>query len=348
MILRYNYTFDRSSTEECWLLDEVQQRRRIFWEIYMYYAWTSIVNGRPPAYTPPPKARFSPSYFAQAIRQDSNDPVKQQFAQSALATYRSACRIISSLRGLYEVHKDLAYTRQIISGALVTESPTCSHARDALQEFERTLPFYEEGPATTPPPSTLVGNQSYRIDVHQVRQCRMAPHNTRMDIAMITDRQPRYQYAWSLHDYYHAFGNPYLRGDGGVVSEVLKGRNSMMFGISYASNAGTNAGYAASSGQRLSFTQPLAHSTHLRRRHAEQGGGHMQVGPSVLSQSPSIAATERAIATPIVEVAHPFQSHPQQFLSPPQHAGGSHGFQMAHHEQNQLDSRRNLMQQYGL
>ncbi|KAF9499385.1 hypothetical protein BDN71DRAFT_1384144, partial [Pleurotus eryngii] len=116
MILRYNHTFDRSGTEERWLLDEVQQRRRIFWEIYMYYAWTSIVNGRPPAYTPPPKARFSPfllldllhmhrSYFAQAIRQDSNDPVKQQFAQSALATYRSACRIISSLRGLYEVHK---------------------------------------------------------------------------------------------------------------------------------------------------------------------------------------------------------------------------------------------------
>ncbi len=45
------------------------------------------------------------SYFAQAIRQQSDDPLKHRYAQSVLATYRSACRIISSLWGLYEVHK---------------------------------------------------------------------------------------------------------------------------------------------------------------------------------------------------------------------------------------------------
>ncbi|KAF7430501.1 hypothetical protein PC9H_006209 [Pleurotus ostreatus] len=530
MILRYNYTFDRSSTEERWLLiglcvriaqsiglqrdssgwqldsDEVQRRRRIFWEIYMYDAWTSIVNGRPPALNlqhtdcrlpddhepfitesgekqlgwhawklryavaclststqhvfsanAPPymalldldkKIRLQPvpphlqspvreseahrswasdpvramqqycilceresnllyihrSYFAQAIRQDSDDPLKHQFAQSVLATYRSACRIISSLRGLYEVHKGDAtncwffwssvFSACIIFGALVIESPSCTLSRDALQEFERTLPFYEEGSATTRPPSTLstlrkllqraqdtfraggkdINTVNPRIpelpDELEVLEGRKSViQDRRTSSSPVSHGSSQHQdghrhdnrtvghgtnIPGSLHDYYHAFGNPYLRGGGGVVSEALEGRNSMMFGMSYGSDARTNAGYAATSDQRLSVTQPLAHSTHLRTAewpHAEQGGGHMQVGPSVQQNFPNhlpLQPLGGQLPPQQAEVAYPFQSHPQQFLSPQQHAEGNHGFQIAYHERNQLDSWRNLMQQYGL
>ena len=44
------------------------------------------------------------SYFAQAIREDSANPLRHRYAPSVLATYRSACRLISSLKGLYAVH----------------------------------------------------------------------------------------------------------------------------------------------------------------------------------------------------------------------------------------------------
>lgn len=158
----------------------------------------------------------------------------------------------------------------------------------------------------------------------------------------------------SLHDYYHAFGNPYLRGDGGALSEALEGRNSMMFGTSYASDAGTNTGYAATSSQPFSVAQPLVHSTHLRMvewPHAEQGGGHMQVGPSMQQDflnHLSLQPLGGQLPPQQAEVTHPFQSSPRQFLNPQQHAGSNHGFQMAYHEQNQFDSWRNLMQQYGL
>jgi hypothetical protein len=44
------------------------------------------------------------SYFAQAIRESSANPLKHEYAPSVLATFRSASRIISSLKGLYAVH----------------------------------------------------------------------------------------------------------------------------------------------------------------------------------------------------------------------------------------------------
>jgi hypothetical protein len=44
------------------------------------------------------------SYFAQAIRQDSENPLRHIYAPSVLATYRSACRLISALRDVYALH----------------------------------------------------------------------------------------------------------------------------------------------------------------------------------------------------------------------------------------------------
>ncbi|KAF4570041.1 hypothetical protein EYR36_009847 [Pleurotus pulmonarius] len=488
MILRYNYTFDRSSTEERWLLiglcvrvaqsiglqrdssgwqldsDEVQRRRRIFWEIYMYDAWTSIVNGRPPALNlqhtdcrlpedhepfvtesgekqlgwhawklryavsclststqhvfsanAPPymaildldkKIRQHPvpphlqcpvreseahrswsldpvramqqycilceresnllyihrSYFAQAIRQQSDDPLKHRFAQSVLATYRSACRIISSLWGLYEVHKGDATNCWFFWSSVFS---ACSTLRKLLQRAQDT--FRTGGkdinivnPRTPEEPPDELEVLEGRKSVIQDRRASNSPvsHGSsqhqdghRHDNRTVGNGT---NIPGSLHDYYHAFGNPYLRGGGGVASEALEGRNSMMFGISYASDAGTNTGYAATNNQRFSMTQTLAQSTHLRTAgwpHAEQGGSHMQAGPSVqqdfFNHLPLQPLGEQLLPHQ-VEVVYPFQSHPQQVLSPQQHAGSNHGFQMAYHEQNQLDNWRNLMRQYGL
>jgi hypothetical protein len=48
------------------------------------------------------------SYFAQAIREDSANPLRHKYAQSVLAVSRSAFRLITSLKGLYSVHPGLA------------------------------------------------------------------------------------------------------------------------------------------------------------------------------------------------------------------------------------------------
>ncbi|KAF8920617.1 fungal-specific transcription factor domain-containing protein [Mucidula mucida] len=234
MMVRFIYNSDRKSNEARWVLnglcarlaqsiglhrdssgwnldpEEQQRRRRMFWELYTYDAWTSIVNGRPPSLmiqhtdcrfpddvdpvlkgsgekelswhawklrysasclsisiqhifttrVPSYKALLdldkkirkfpvaphlqSPieaseagrawsadrlhamqqycvvceresnllyihrSYFAQAIQAQSRNPLQHQYAPSVLATYRSACRLISSLRGLYISHPDIA------------------------------------------------------------------------------------------------------------------------------------------------------------------------------------------------------------------------------------------------
>jgi hypothetical protein len=48
------------------------------------------------------------SYFVQAIREASANPLGHKYAASVLATYRSACRLITSLRGMYPNHPDIA------------------------------------------------------------------------------------------------------------------------------------------------------------------------------------------------------------------------------------------------
>ncbi|PFH46879.1 hypothetical protein AMATHDRAFT_68883 [Amanita thiersii Skay4041] len=291
LMLRFAYNSDRRTNEERWLLtglsariaqtiglqrdsegwnldpEEVQRRRRLFWELFTWDSWTAVVNGRPPALmiqhtdcqfpddldsyarndgetelgwhawkfrysatclatsvqhifsirTPPYNAlldidkmirRFampshlrSPSrtsdssrswsmdsscamqqycalclresnllyihrsYFAQAIRQDSENPLRHKFAPSVLATFRSACRLISGLRGLYGLHPQVTsqcwffwsgiYSSCIVLGALVVESPACTLARDAMQELNQALPFYEEGSQACRPPNSL-------------------------------------------------------------------------------------------------------------------------------------------------------------------------------------------------
>ncbi|KIK09061.1 hypothetical protein K443DRAFT_672096 [Laccaria amethystina LaAM-08-1] len=291
LMFRFIYNADRSCNEERWLLtglsarlsqtiglqrdsanwslpaDEVQRRRRLFWDLFTWDSWSGVVNGRPAALmiqhtdcqfpddldssikptgevdfgwhawkvryaatcltasahhvfsprTPPytalleidkkirkfamPSHLRSPtrnsetgrswstdpsramqqycalclresnllyihrSYFVQAIRQDPDNPLRHKYAPSVLATYRSACRLISSLKGLYPIHPRISsycwyfwsgiFSACIVLGALVVESPGCTLAGDALRELEATVSFYEEGSRPCRAPATM-------------------------------------------------------------------------------------------------------------------------------------------------------------------------------------------------
>ncbi|TFK51727.1 hypothetical protein OE88DRAFT_1462788 [Heliocybe sulcata] len=291
MLFHFVFLSDRAGNERRWLLvgicsrvaqiiglqrdsagwnlelAEVQRRRILFWELFTWDAWTSVVNGRPPAMNihnidarfpedldPTTKASgdvdlgfhawkfrysavclsvsvdhvfnirqssynalqdldvkirtfpvpaqlqapvegseagrsWSPdpvramqqycilceresnlmyihrSYFAQAIRSGSVNPLTHKYADSVVAAYRSALRLISSLRGLYPVHP--ARTRRVwffwsncfsacvILGALIVEAPACDLASNALQEFNQAYGFWEEGSRLCRPPGTM-------------------------------------------------------------------------------------------------------------------------------------------------------------------------------------------------
>ncbi|PBK60443.1 hypothetical protein ARMSODRAFT_966033 [Armillaria solidipes] len=291
MMFRFIYNSDRKSNETRWILaglcgriaqsiglhrdssgwnlnpEELQRRRRLFWELYTHDAWTSIVNGRPPALmiqhtdcrfpddldpmvkptgevefgwhawkfrysasclsisiqhifttrapnykalldldkkirkfpvahhllspieTSEPGRAWSSnrvhalqqycvvceresnllyihrSYFAQAIQGQSRNPLQHMYAPSVLATYRSACRLISSLRGLNVSHPNIAaatwffwsgiFSSCVVLGALVVESPSCSLSQDALILLNQTIPFYDEGSRRCRPANTL-------------------------------------------------------------------------------------------------------------------------------------------------------------------------------------------------
>ncbi|KAK7466490.1 hypothetical protein VKT23_005212 [Stygiomarasmius scandens] len=289
-MVRYYYNSDRASNEMRWMLmglctrialriglhrdssgwnldhEEQQRRRRLFWELYTYDAWTSVVNGRPPVMmiqhtdcrfpediephiksngetelgfhvwkyrysasclsisvqyffstrrqsytavldldkkinkfpivshlqspvaapevgrswsTDPVKAMqqycvvceresdllyLHRSYFVQALQQ-KGDVLQHEYAPSVLAVYRSACRLITSLKGLYPNHPKPTskcwffwsgyLSSCIILGAIVVQAPSCHLARAALTEFEEALPFYREGSKECRPHATL-------------------------------------------------------------------------------------------------------------------------------------------------------------------------------------------------
>ncbi|KIK47381.1 hypothetical protein CY34DRAFT_73944 [Suillus luteus UH-Slu-Lm8-n1] len=248
--------------------DEIQRRRVLFWELYTVDAWTSILNGRPPALSinhtdcwfpedvdpmiKPSgavemgwhnwKVRYSasclgisvqhvfntrvPSYsalleldrkirkfilpshlqspmeaseagrawspeapramqqyaalcyreanlmyihrswFVQAIREAPVNPLQHKYAPSVLAVYRSACRLISSLNGLYRVHSQptdrtwffwsAIFSACIVLGAIVVDSPQCTLASNALRELDQGMMLYEEGSLPCRPPATML------------------------------------------------------------------------------------------------------------------------------------------------------------------------------------------------
>ncbi|KAL4073016.1 fungal-specific transcription factor domain-containing protein [Scleroderma yunnanense] len=298
MTIRFIYHSDRSSNEGRWLLtglcvraaqiiglqrdsagwnlgpEEVRRRRVLFWELFTFDAWTSIVNGRPPALnvnhtdckfpedtdvlTTPSgnvemgwhnwKFRYSASclsvsvnhvfnmrppgysavleldrkickfvvpphlqcpmeasevgrvwshestkamqqysalcvresnllyihrsYFAQAINEAPENPLQHKYSSSVFAAYRSACRLIFSLKGLCAVHPG-ASSRQwffwssvfsscVVLGALVAKSPCCTLSPNAMKEFDQAMSLYEQGSEPCRPPTTLPVLQKLR------------------------------------------------------------------------------------------------------------------------------------------------------------------------------------------
>ncbi|KAF9268994.1 hypothetical protein L218DRAFT_916484 [Marasmius fiardii PR-910] len=105
------------------------------------------------------------SFFAQALRENSANPLATRYAPSLIATCRSACQLIASLKSLYSAHPEFAQTPWffwsgvfsacIVLGGLVVESPRCSLSQNALREFEEALPFFQEGSRLCRPPNTL-------------------------------------------------------------------------------------------------------------------------------------------------------------------------------------------------
>ncbi|KAG2344031.1 hypothetical protein BDR05DRAFT_1019117 [Suillus weaverae] len=106
------------------------------------------------------------SWFVQAVREAPANPLQHKYAPSVLAVYRSACRLISSLNGLYRVHSkptdrtwffwSTVFSACIILGAIVVDSPRCTLASNALQELDQGMVLYEEGSLPCRPPATML------------------------------------------------------------------------------------------------------------------------------------------------------------------------------------------------
>ncbi|OAX39813.1 hypothetical protein K503DRAFT_54027 [Rhizopogon vinicolor AM-OR11-026] len=112
------------------------------------------------------------SWFAQAIRESPDNPLQHKYAPSVLAVYRSACRLISGLKGLYRVHPyptsrtwffwSSVFAACILLGSIVVDSPRCMLASNALQELDQAMTLYEQGSRPCRPPATMLVLQRLR------------------------------------------------------------------------------------------------------------------------------------------------------------------------------------------
>jgi len=104
------------------------------------------------------------SYFAQAIREASDNPLRHKYKPSVLAIYQISRRLISTLRDLYPVCPlaghvwffwSAIFSSCVVLAALVVESPGCALAKEAVRELETAVPFFEDGSKLCRPPSVL-------------------------------------------------------------------------------------------------------------------------------------------------------------------------------------------------
>ncbi|KAG6915269.1 hypothetical protein DXG01_012404 [Tephrocybe rancida] len=104
------------------------------------------------------------SYFAQAIREASDDPLRHKYRKSVVATFQTSRRLISVLKDLYPVNSLCRhvwffwsgfFSSCVVLGALVVESPGCSLADKAMRELKDAIPFFAEGSNLCRPPSVL-------------------------------------------------------------------------------------------------------------------------------------------------------------------------------------------------
>ncbi|KAG6899879.1 hypothetical protein C0993_005849 [Termitomyces sp. T159_Od127] len=105
------------------------------------------------------------SYFAQAIREASDNPLRHRYKRSVETTFQVSRRLISVLKTLYPVNSLSRYVWFFWSGyfsscvvlaALVVESPGCSLTDKAMEELRGAIPFFQEGSKLCRPPSVWV------------------------------------------------------------------------------------------------------------------------------------------------------------------------------------------------
>ncbi|KZV85592.1 hypothetical protein EXIGLDRAFT_653952 [Exidia glandulosa HHB12029] len=93
------------------------------------------------------------SFFAQALSEMPDDPLKSKYAQSVLAAFRCALYITSSVRALYSqvplciryfMFWSHAFSASIILGAIVLRSPGCGLAPAAWVELDRVYELFEQ------------------------------------------------------------------------------------------------------------------------------------------------------------------------------------------------------------
>ncbi|KZP14746.1 hypothetical protein FIBSPDRAFT_921339 [Athelia psychrophila] len=99
------------------------------------------------------------SYFARAIHEEPLNPLKHKYGPSVMASYRSAYRMISGLRDLYDHGPEIAkqqryfwsslFSACVSFAALIIESPGSSLAREAAPGLELAVRFFEKVPATS-------------------------------------------------------------------------------------------------------------------------------------------------------------------------------------------------------
>lgn len=111
-------------------------------------------------------------YFAQALKEAPDDPLKHKFSSSVMAAYHSSRKLVSNLKSLYTVHPDPVGRQQwfwssffsscVVLGALAAESPRCQYAQNACKELNDALVLYEQVPEICRSPATLAALQKLR------------------------------------------------------------------------------------------------------------------------------------------------------------------------------------------
>lgn len=111
-------------------------------------------------------------YFAQAIKESPDDPLKHKFSRSVTAAYHSSRQLVSNLKSLYTVHPGPVGRQQwfwssffsscVVLGALAAETPRCPYAQNASKELNDALALYEQVPEARRSPTTLTALQKLR------------------------------------------------------------------------------------------------------------------------------------------------------------------------------------------
>ncbi|KZV89928.1 hypothetical protein EXIGLDRAFT_649809 [Exidia glandulosa HHB12029] len=93
------------------------------------------------------------SFFAHALMEHPEDPLKSKYAQSVLATFRCAFYITASARALYAaiplalrwwMFWSHMFSASVILGSIVIKSPGCSLAPAAWVELDRVYELFEQ------------------------------------------------------------------------------------------------------------------------------------------------------------------------------------------------------------